>query len=735
MATQTRTNSMRLAFALLAVAGALCAQQGISNPPSSAAILPLCSASVTTNCAANVGAAGNVAIGKGLLTQYGSYDAFGDSITYGQNASIPANDYVSLIGVALGLTPTNHGSSGSQAADQFDYIYPMTVSSTAAQLLTYMIGTNDNWIYAQLPNKEANFNLFDQAAIAFLAIPAGNKALGQSSGVTYTGTWTASGYYGGATSEVSTVIGSTATFSFYGPVGYLAYTMQDANGGTFTVAVDGGTAVAYSAVGTGGAAILTNHSRTYGSALLRFAGLTYSQHTVVMTVTSSTGAGNQVWFDWGAGALGNNFAAGPSVVVGGVPRQNPSLNHADSTTQGYSAMVKNNVAVLAADGLNVTYADTPSYLSVANISLIDGVHPNDAGYAQLTQAFLFPLNSASAARTKSGFVVSALTQNGNNLGINTVTPTAQLHIVGAANQAQLIVQENAVQTALPFQLLNSAGAALFTLGQYGGFASLDVGAVGASYTDGNSQLWVNNSQASRKGLRVTGFAGQTAPLLQWESSSAALGVINSSGYLGIGLTTPSSPVHVVGANTTYSTIMTLASPSASQQVQIGLQNGSALEWAYGLNNDGTFVIYDPARSGNDIVLTPNGNMTLMPSGGSVIVTGPLNVGGLSTALKTATTSNCIGTTYPSEACGSAAAGSSYMWATATTQIVATTAVTAASQILLQFDSSLGSRLSTACNTTFTNLTVTARTAGTNFTVTAASAPATNPVCFSWSVIN
>jgi len=90
----------------------------------------------------------------------------------------------------------------------------------------------------------------------------------------------------------------------------------------------------------------------------------------------------------------------------------------------------------------------------------------------------------------------------------------------------------------------------------------------------------------------------------------------------------------------------------------------------------------------------------------------------------------------SGACASAAAGSVSIAAAATTVTVATTKVTANSQIFVQEDSSLGTKLSVTCNTTTGRIyTVTTRTAGTSFVITASAAPTTNPACLSYFIVN
>ena len=109
--------------------------------------------------------------------------------------------------------------------------------------------------------------------------------------------------------------------------------------------------------------------------------------------------------------------------------------------------------------------------------------------------------------------------------------------------------------------------------------------------------------------------------------------------------------------------------------------------------------------------------------------------GLATSTLYATKTNCSSAAAPA-VCAAAPAGSVVVAAAATTVVVDTTAVTANSQILVQEDSSLGTRLSVTCNTTPATAppTVSARTAGTSFTITT-TAPTTNPRCFSYTVLN
>jgi hypothetical protein len=104
-----------------------------------------------------------------------------------------------------------------------------------------------------------------------------------------------------------------------------------------------------------------------------------------------------------------------------------------------------------------------------------------------------------------------------------------------------------------------------------------------------------------------------------------------------------------------------------------------------------------------------------------------------------TATNCSSSASPA-VCGSASAGSvAVPTGTNATLVVNTTAVTANSQIFVQSDDTLGTKLSVTCNSTLASLivepVVTARTGGTSFTITISGTTTTNPVCLSYFIVN
>jgi len=98
-----------------------------------------------------------------------------------------------------------------------------------------------------------------------------------------------------------------------------------------------------------------------------------------------------------------------------------------------------------------------------------------------------------------------------------------------------------------------------------------------------------------------------------------------------------------------------------------------------------------------------------------------------------TPANCSSSASPA-VCGSASAGSVAVPSSASSLVVNTTAVTANSQITLQQDSSLSSRLGVSCVFTGAVFAVVARSPGTSFTISPSSLVA-NPECLSYVIIN
>jgi len=151
------------------------------------------------------------------------------------------------------------------------------------------------------------------------------------------------------------------------------------------------------------------------------------------------------------------------------------------------------------------------------------------------------------------------------------------------------------------------------------------------------------------------------------------------------------------------------------------------------------VITDASNLGAAGIVYQTGNKTV-----AATTAATLTSGGTLTATLYATATKCAAAGSAANpslvACSAAPAGffSCATNASTGTCVVSTTAVTANSVIQIQPDSTLGTALSVTCNTTadsaLTAPRVSARSAGTSFTITLGTF-STNPVCFSYIVIN
>lgn len=133
-------------------------------------------------------------------------------------------------------------------------------------------------------------------------------------------------------------------------------------------------------------------------------------------------------------------------------------------------------------------------------------------------------------------------------------------------------------------------------------------------------------------------------------------------------------------------------------------------------------------TGNIFDYQINGVSGLKLSGGNTLTGGFANFASYQTG------ANCANAASPA-VCAAASSGSVAVPIAGTTLVVNTTRVTANSQILLTFDSSLGTRLGVTCNTIVNPPSVSLRTPGTSFTIAMANALTTNPDCISYTIIN
>lgn len=329
---------------------------------------------------------------------YADYTAFGDSITAGVGASIPANDYVSLLGTLYGAVVTNNGVGGYQAADvsRLEGIFNSSPVDSNNPLVTLMIGTNDA-SEEGVGGYEENYNLICQAIISWMCSSSSQKYTGASFGSVPTNwsldtTFTVNGLK-------TTTQGATSSWpvtTSNGPVA-IWYRIIDGNGGVFTYSVDGGAPVEVSNSTSVPIGPTPVGDVTDAVGVVFIEGLDAGSHTITITATSATSGSNIVSIIGVGTTPLQTFFSPPSIFVGGVPFQ--ESDNQGVATAAYNQDQKSNVSTLAAMGFNVRFVDVRGYWGPNPVGFYNTEHPNDLGHSELYQGFSASINGIPASNT------------------------------------------------------------------------------------------------------------------------------------------------------------------------------------------------------------------------------------------------------------------------------------------------------------------------------------------------
>jgi len=312
--------------------------------------------------------------------------AFGDSFTYGNNASVPATKgYVGLAGAASGWGMVNYGQGG-WGAENFLTAFISGYWTAYPATTIYYLGINDftfygtdtqglaTWLGAWLAGLIWRANRSDHQ----LRFPA-------DAAMALSGSWSS---YGQHLARVSSTQGDSMRCVVSGRAVYVCFYQQVAGGGRAVINVDG---VDRGIIGCGCGAGFVTRPGFSGSheALLRVGDLAPGAHTVTITVLG----GGPVIVDYVAGV----DPAGP-VYVGTFVGQSsaPGLGYnlpsavagSDGAVDLYNQTLARLVTVLNGDGLQLQLADFRQTWSPATDLSADGRHPNDSGHQHLANALL-----------------------------------------------------------------------------------------------------------------------------------------------------------------------------------------------------------------------------------------------------------------------------------------------------------------------------------------------------------
>lgn len=321
-----------------------------------------------------------------------SYNAFGDSITLGADASdfvapnpSPAKGYVPLLSTHYGWTINNYGHSGDMVPDQASYAFAKSPSVGDVSIL--WLGTNEkNW-YHDVIARQPIFQMGHLALLLQLGIEQSSKIVGQS--MSLSSGWGNIGPSIDPHGIWSATNNSTASAAPSGRHVVLVGWWNTAYTGQFTVTIDGRAFGPFSSTPDGGFAPSQNIG--YGPFALVFTDLpSVGPHNVTITVSSATGTNNVVCISFIAGLNGPGTPH-PKVVTANLYNYTAAGDAAQGTNPArngrFSSLVQRNVAIAQRLGLNVALADVASTLTVADLSPVDGLHPIDSGHAKIAAAF------------------------------------------------------------------------------------------------------------------------------------------------------------------------------------------------------------------------------------------------------------------------------------------------------------------------------------------------------------
>jgi hypothetical protein len=162
------------------------------------------------------------------------------------------------------------------------------------------------------------------------------------------------------------------------------------------------------------------------------------------------------------------------------------------------------------------------------------------------------------------------------IGIGTCNPTSTLSVVGNMSATGSLCAQGI--TSLKGIVGNCpTGEGVF------GFSPSGAGVCGTSC--GSGGIGVRGTACGPGAIPIVakGCSSQTANLQQWEKGSTVLDVVNKCGFLGIGTSTPSTPLDVIGASPLVGTIKSKASSGdRSSLVQFANGDTTAVDWNVGV---------------------------------------------------------------------------------------------------------------------------------------------------------
>jgi hypothetical protein len=271
---------------------------------------------------------------------------------------------------------------GDQLIDTTSVYMNPAIAPTAdghSPLVVIEPSTNDVTNYGASTDLENSFQGMYAAAVYLSGIPISLQLYPATSltGWTPTGTWAADATQQNIFPDyVSTTNGNTLAYAATcaaSCVGVLEFPVWNANGGTFTVSLNGtpianpyGGGTTFYNAGFNGATITAGSSTasTFSRSAVRVP-MSAGSNTITVTVTSSTSGSNKVGVSW--------FGIVPIASIQNPPVEAMSTLHRDDgldTLSGiYTGLISSVITQAATDGLNAYYANTRDAMLNTNVAV------------------------------------------------------------------------------------------------------------------------------------------------------------------------------------------------------------------------------------------------------------------------------------------------------------------------------------------------------------------------------
>lgn len=393
-------------------------------------------------------------------------DLFGDSITVGNGATVTANDYASILQSDYALPEVqNLGVGGDTALDQSWHVFTsLNPSDTGNPIATSVIGTNDANTFGS--GAVPGFTMAQYASATWLGLSSKNKILAGNALVTPTGSTSADttfAFANGVACGSGTCTLTYPTAQVGSPGRFYIWYSTKSTGGSFSVTVDGGTALVDQVSGntsiSGAWGTDQALHQTVSPAAARFLA-TRGQHSIVITIS-----GAMTIYGFGFPPTTRlRGVSGPRLNVGNVPPQ--MSNALASTIALFNAADLGMIQKLAADGLNIPLVDingnvdynldwAGSALQNCPASTSPGLHPGDCGHRHIAQIFESVINAtpqpAPATTAAAGSLACAEAAD-PTIGVQTVT-------AGSSTSSTMTYTMSAVPgyMAIPGQIVQAQG--------------------------------------------------------------------------------------------------------------------------------------------------------------------------------------------------------------------------------------------------------------------------------------